>query len=81
MPPAPTKFRKAYVNREHPIVLLRFEDGHEIRVPQGKVKTFDAYAGEIIKIVALYDPTAAERDLLETVRAEELPDAEPHESR
>ena len=81
MPPAPTKFRKAYVNREHPIVLLRFEDGHEIRVPQGKVKTFDAYAGEIIKILALYDPTAADRDLLETVRAEELPDAEPHESR
>ena len=81
MPPAPTKFRKAYVNREHPIVLLRFEDGHEIRVPQGKVKTFDAYAGEIIKILAVYDPTAAERDLLETVRAEELPDAEPHESR
>jgi hypothetical protein len=81
MPPAATKFRKAYVNREHPIVLLRFEDGHEIRVPQGKVKTFDAYAGEIIKILALYDPTAAERDLLETVRAEELPDAEPHESR
>jgi hypothetical protein len=80
MPPA-QKFRKAYINREHPVVLLRFEDGHEIRVPQGKVKTFDAYAGEVIKIVAVYDPTSAERVLLETVRAEELPDAEPHESR
>ncbi len=80
MPPA-QKFRKAYVNREHPVVLLRFEDGHEIRVAQGKVKTFDAYGGEIIKILAVYDPTSAERDLLETVRAEELQDAEPHESR
>jgi hypothetical protein len=80
MPPA-QKLRKAYVNQSHPIVVLRFEDGHEIRVARDKVKTFDAYAGEIIKIVAVYDPTSAERELLETVRAEELPDAEPHESR
>jgi hypothetical protein len=80
MPPA-QKLRKAYVNREHPVVVLRFEDGHEIRVVQGKVKTFDAYGGEVIKIVAVYDPTSGERELLETVRAEELPDAEPHESR
>jgi hypothetical protein len=81
MPPVPARLRKAYVNQEHPLVLLRFEDGHEIRVARGKVKTFDAYAGEIIKIVAVYDPTSVERELLETVRAEELPDAEPHESR
>jgi len=81
MPPVPSKLRKAYVNTAHPVVVLRFEDGHEIRVSQGKVKTFDAYTGEIIKIVAIYDPTSAERELLDTVRAEELPDAEPHESR
>lgn len=81
MPPAPARLRKAYINRDHPIVLLRFEDGHEIRVAQGKVKTFDAYTGEIIKVLAVYDPTSAERELLETVRAEELADAEPHESR
>ena len=81
MPPAPTRLRKAYVNQHHPLVLLRFEDGHEIRVGRGTVKTFDAYAGEIIKVVAVYDPTSTERELLETVRAEELPDAEPHESR
>jgi hypothetical protein len=81
MPPVPAKLRKAYVNQEHPVVLLRFEDGHEIRVARGKVKTFDAYSGEIIKILAVYDPTSAERELLETVRAEELPDAEPHETR
>ena len=81
MPPVPAKLRKAYVNAEHPVVLLRFEDGHEIRVAHGRVKTFDAYAGEIIKVVAVYDPTSIERDLLDTVRAEDLPDAEPHESR
>ena len=81
MPPAATKFRKAYVNIEHPQVILRFEDGHEIKISQGKVKTFDAYAGEVIKIVAVYDPTSKERDLLDAARAEDLPDAEPHESR
>jgi hypothetical protein len=81
MPPVPSRLRKAYINQQHPVVVLRFEDGHEIRVSRGTVKTFDAYAGEIIKVVAVYDPTSAERELLETVRAEELPDAEPHESR
>jgi hypothetical protein len=81
MSPVPAKLRKAYVNLEHPIVVLRFEDGHEIRVSQGKVKTFDAYGGEVIKVVAIYDPTSSERELLEAVRADELPDAEPHETR
>lgn len=81
MPPAPAKLRKAYVNVDHPTVVLRFEDGHEIRVSQGKVKTFDAYTGEVIKVVAVYDPTSGERDLLESIRAEALPDAEPHETR
>ena len=81
MPPAPPKFRKAYVNVDHPGVVLRFEDGHEIRVARGKVKTFDAYAGEVIRILAVFDAASAERELLETVRAEELPDAEPHETR
>lgn len=81
MPPIPSKLRKAYVNIDHPAVILRFEDGHEIRVAKGKVKTFDAYAGEVIKIVAVYDPTSRERDLLESIRAEDLPDAEAHETR
>lgn len=81
MPPVPAKLRKAYVNIDHPTVILRFEDGHEIRVSNGKVKTFDAYTGEVIRIVAENDPTSRERDLLESVRAEDLPDAEPHESR
>jgi hypothetical protein len=81
MPPVPAKLRKAYVNLDHPLVTLRFEDGHEIKVNIGKVKTFDAYTGEVIKIVAVYDPTSRERDLLESIRAEDLPDAEPHEVR
>jgi hypothetical protein len=81
MPPVANKLRKAYVNLNHPQVILRFEDGHEIRIAQGKVKTFDAYTGEVIKVVAVFDATAKERDLLESVRAEDLPDAEPHESR
>ena len=81
MPTAGAKLRKAYVNLTYPTVVLRFEDGHEIRVSQGKVKTFDAYTGEVIKVVAIFDASAKERDLLESVRAEDLSDAEPHESR
>jgi hypothetical protein len=81
MPVAGTKLRKAYVNLEYPFIVLRFEDGHEIRIAKGKVKTFDAYTGEVIKVVAVFDASAKERDLLESVRAEDLPDAEPHESR
>lgn len=80
MPPA-NKLRKAYVNLAHPLVVLRFEDGHEIKVNKDKVKTFDAYTGEVIRVVAVYDPSSKERDLLESIRAEDLPDAEPHESR
>ncbi|HET9797514.1 MAG TPA: hypothetical protein VFP90_05980 [Gemmatimonadaceae bacterium] len=81
MPPVVTKLRKAYVNLNHPLVILRFEDGHEIRIKQGKVKTFDAYTGEVVRVVAVFDDSGRERDLLESVRAEDLPDAEPHESR
>jgi hypothetical protein len=81
MPPAPSKLRKAYVNRDHPLVCLRFEDGHEIKVYRNKVKTFDAYPGEVVKVLAVYDPTSSERELVESVRAEDLPDADEHESR
>ena len=48
---------------------------------EGTAKTFDAYAGEVIKVVAVYDPTSTECELLDTVRADDLPDAEPHEAR
>jgi hypothetical protein len=81
MPPAPAKLRKAYVNRDHPLVCLRFEDGHEIKIYRNSVKTFDAYAGETIKVLAVYDPTAKDRELIESVRADDLPDADVHETR
>ena len=81
MPPAPARLRKAYVNRDHPLVCLRFEDGHEIKIYRNTVKTFDAYAGETIKVLAVYDATAKDRELVESVRADDLPDADVHESR
>ena len=59
MPSAGAKLRKAYVNLNYPFVILRFEDGHEIRIAQGKVKTFDAYTGEVIKIAASKTPRFA----------------------
>ena len=37
MPSAGAKLRKAYVNLNYPFVVLRFEDGHEIRIAKGKV--------------------------------------------
>lgn len=81
MPPIPSKLRKAYVNRDKALILLRFEDGHEIKVRKGTVKTFDAYAGETIKVVEVLDERGGDRELLEAVRAEDLPDADGHEAR
>ena len=75
MPSAPKKLRKQYVNSEHPVVVLRFEDGHEIIVKKGGGKTFDAYAGETIKVLAVYDKTSGERELVESRKADEFPDA------
>ena len=75
MPSAPRKLRKQYVNSEHPVVVLRFEDGHEIIVKKGGGKTFDAYAGETIKVLAIYDQTSGERELVESRKADEFADA------
>lgn len=75
MPSAPKKLRKQYVNSDHPVVVLRFEDGHEIIVKKGGGKTFDAYAGETIKVLAVYDKTSGERELVESRKADEFPDA------
>jgi hypothetical protein len=75
MPSAPKKLRKQYVNSEHPVVVLRFEDGHEIVVKKGGGKTFDAYAGETIKVLAIYDKTSGERELVESRKADEFADA------
>jgi hypothetical protein len=70
MPTPPAKLRRSYTNTVRATVLLRFEDGHEIRVPQGEGRTFDCWAGESIAIVALWDPTSNERELLERRKAE-----------
>lgn len=74
MPRRAEKIRKQYKNSDHPHVVLRFEDGHEIHIPKGTAKSFDAYVGERIKILAVYDPTAKEREKIDTLRAEQFED-------
>jgi len=66
MPQPPKKLRKQYLNNQYPNVVLRFEDGHEIVIKRGTGKTFDCYAGENIKLLAVFDPDARERILRET---------------
>ena len=68
----PEKVRRRYVNADYPEVVLRFEDGHEIRIERGTGKSFEGYDGERIKIIAIYDPTSTERVLIATLRAEEF---------
>lgn len=75
MPTAPQKLRKQYTNKDYPHIVLRFEDGHEIHIPKGNAKSFDAYAGERIKILAMYDPTSKEREKVDTLRGEQFEDA------
>jgi hypothetical protein len=74
MPPRAEKIRRQYKNSEYPHIVLRFEDGHEINIPKGTAKSFDAYVGERIKILAVYDPTANEREKVDTLRAEQFED-------
>jgi hypothetical protein len=72
----PKKLRKQYTNSEFPVVVLKFEDGHEIEVEQGKGKTFDVWSGERIKIIALHDPKHhPDRDVRETRLADDFADA------
>jgi hypothetical protein len=75
MPPTPKKLRKQYLNADYPNVVMRFEDGHEIVLKRGVGKTFDCFAGETIKLLAVHDPDARERDLIATRKAEEFDDA------
>jgi hypothetical protein len=70
----PKKLRKQYTNESYPVVILKFEDGHQIKVSKGDAKSFDAYSGERIKIIALHDPKHPDRDVLETRRADDFPD-------
>ncbi len=73
--PAPRKLRKQFSNSEYPLVVLRFEDGHEIKIHQGKGKVFDAWAGERVKIMAVHDINAKEWDLVETRTGDKFDDA------
>ena len=68
--PTANRLRRRYTNADYPMVLLRFEDGHEIRVARGQGKEFDAYEGETIKVIAIYDPTSSEREVLDSRKAE-----------
>jgi hypothetical protein len=77
MPTQPEKLRKHYTNSDYPEVVLRFEDGHEISIPKGKAKSFDAWTGERIKILAVWDHTSGEREKVDTWRAEQFQDGEP----
>jgi hypothetical protein len=62
MPTPPKKLRKLYHNEKYPEIVLRFEDGHEIKIAKGATKGFDAWAGERIKILAIWDHTSGERE-------------------
>lgn len=75
MATAPKRVRKQYVNHDYPLVLLRFEDGHEIKVYKGTGKEFDAYPGETVRVLALYDPTSSDRELVASRKTEEFEDA------
>jgi hypothetical protein len=75
MPPPPAKLRKQYINTEYPNLVLRFEDGHEIVVKRGVGKTFDIYSGETVRLLAVFDPDARERELVATRKAEEFDNA------
>ena len=71
----PKRVRKQYRNSDYPLVIMRFEDGHEIKVYKGTGKEFDCYPGETIKLLAMFDPTSSERELVDTRRADAFDDA------
>lgn len=68
----PRRIRRRYANEKYPLVVLRFEDGHEISLKKGEGKAFDAYAGETIKVVVVWDVTAGDREVIAVVKAEQL---------
>jgi hypothetical protein len=69
------RLRRRYANEKYPDVILRFEDGHEIRLKKGETKDFDAYAGETIKVVVLWDPSSGEREVVDVRKAENFEEA------
>lgn len=71
----PEKVRKQFVNNTHAYIILRFEDGHEIRIRKGKGKRFDTWPGETIQLLAVHDRNSGERELLEKRRSDHFDDA------
>ena len=71
----PKKLRKQYSNTAYPMVVLKFEDGHEIKVYQNTGKVFDGWSGETIKVMAVYDPTSKEWELVESKKSDAFDDA------
>ncbi len=71
----PRKLRKQYTNTQYPMVVMKFEDGHEIKVYQNTGKVFDVWAGETIKLMAVYDPTSKEWELIEARKSDAFDDA------
>lgn len=74
-PPSAKRLRRGYANARYPIVILRFEDGHEIVVRKGESKAFDAFVGETIKVIAVWDHAAAEREVVSVMKAEQFEEA------
>jgi hypothetical protein len=74
-PPKAKRLRRGYANVKYPLVVLRFEDGHEIALRKGESKAFDAFAGETIKIVAVWDAAAADREVISVLKAEQFQEA------
>jgi hypothetical protein len=71
----PKKLRKQYSNTAYPMVVLKFEDGHEIKIYQNTGKVFDVWPGETIKVMAVYDPTSKEWELVESKKSDAFDDA------
>ncbi len=71
---APKKIRKQYTNNDYPLVVLRFEDGHEIKIYQNTGKVFDVWSGETIKLMAVYDPTSKDWELIEARKSDTFDD-------
>lgn len=71
----PKKLRKQFTNATHPLIVLKFENGHQIKVYQNEGAAFDAYAGETIKLLAVQDPTSSEWELLDSRKADAFDDA------
>ena len=70
--PSARPLRRRYANAKYPLVVLRFEDGHEIALKRGEGKSFDAFAGETIKIVVVWDAAAGDREVISVMKAEQF---------